>query len=133
MVGRKCSFSMSMVSPDQVNSIIATLNNTSACGFDQIDTFIIKLIRPEVVPAITHILNLSIIEKKFPSTWKKSKIIPLHKKDDPLDPKNYRPVAIVPIIYNFQFSNKLVHTWRITNFFILITMPTGLDITPPLP
>ena len=98
MVGRKCSFSMSMVSPDQVNSIIATLNNTSACGFDQIDTFIIKLIRPEVVPAITHILNLSIIEKKFPSTWKKSKIIPLHKKDDPLDPKNYRPVAIVPFI-----------------------------------
>ena len=78
---------MSMVEPDKVDSIIANLNNTTACGFDQIDTFIIKLIRPEVVPAITHILNLSITQKKFPSTWKKSKIIPLHKKDDPLDPK----------------------------------------------
>ena len=98
MVGRKCSFSMSMVEPDQVDSIIANLSNTSAFGFDQIDTFILKLARPEVVPAITHILNLSINEKKFPTTWKKSKIIPLHKKDDPLDPKNYRPVAIVPII-----------------------------------
>ena len=28
----------------------------------------------------------------------KSKIIPLHKKDDPLNPKNYRPVAIVPVL-----------------------------------
>ena len=26
------------------------------------------------------------------------KVVPLHKKDDPLDPKNYRPVAIVPIL-----------------------------------
>ena len=25
------------------------------------------------------------------------KVIPLHKKDDQLNPKNYRPVAIVPI------------------------------------
>ena len=121
MMGRKCSFSMSMVEPDKVDSIIANLNNTTACGFDQIDTFIIKLIRPEVVPAITHILNLSITQKKFPSTWKKSKIIPLHKKDDPLDPKNYRPVAIVPIISkileraifnqisSYLETNKLLH------------------------
>ena len=28
----------------------------------------------------------------------KCQSIPLHKKDDPLDPKNYRPVAILPIL-----------------------------------
>ena len=98
MVGRKCSFSLSRVYPDQVDTIISNLNNTTAFGFDQIDTFILKLIRPEIVPAVTHILNLSISTRVFPRSWKKSKIIPLHKKDDPLNPKNYRPVAIVPII-----------------------------------
>ena len=30
--------------------------------------------------------------------WKTAKVIPLYKKDDPLSPKNYRPVAILPII-----------------------------------
>ena len=98
MAGRKCSFSLSMVHPDQVGTIISSLNNTSAFGFDQIDTSVIKLIRQEIVPAVTHILNLSISARKFPESWKKSKIIPLHKKDDPLNPKNYRPVAIVPVL-----------------------------------
>ena len=98
MVGRKCSFGLSVVHPDQVDTIISNLSNTSAFGFDLIDTYILKLIRPEIVPAVTHILNLSISTKKFPMSWKKSKIIPLHKKDDPLNPKNYRPVAIVPIV-----------------------------------
>ena len=28
----------------------------------------------------------------------KSKIVPLYKKDDPLNPKNYHPVAILPIV-----------------------------------
>ena len=48
--------------------------------------------------SLTHILNLSISARMFPSSWKRSKIIPLHKKDDPLNPKNYRPVTIVPIL-----------------------------------
>ena len=98
MKDSQCSFTLSMVYPKEVDSIISSLNNTSAFGFDHIDTYILKLIKPEILPAVTHIINLSISTKKFPKSWKKSKIIPLHKKDDPLDPKNYRPVAILPIL-----------------------------------
>ena len=58
----------------------------------------LKLAKDELTPAVTHIVNLSISQRKFPDSWKKSKIIPLFKKDDPLNPKNYRPVAILPII-----------------------------------
>ena len=43
-------------------------------------------------------MNLSILTRKFPTAWKKSKVIPLYKRGDLLDPKNYRPVAIVPIL-----------------------------------
>ena len=63
-----------------------------------IDTHIVKLIKTEILPAITHVINLSISSKKFPTAWKKSKVVPLHKKGDTLNPKNYRPVAIVPIL-----------------------------------
>ena len=84
--------------PDQVAIIISNLRNTTAFGLDQVDTSNIKLIKNEILPAVTHMINLSIASGKFPSTWKKSKIIPLHKKDDHLNPKNYHPVAIVPIL-----------------------------------
>ena len=74
MIGRQCSFMLSMVHPDQVDHIISSLNNTTAFGFDQIDTSIIKLVKPEILPAVTHIINLSITSRRFPASWKKSKL-----------------------------------------------------------
>ena len=97
MQGRRCSFTLAAVHPDEVGKIVAELKNSSAFGLDNIDTFAVKLIKTEIVPALTHIINLSISSQKFPQYWKSSKIIPLHKKEDLLNPKNYRPVAIVPI------------------------------------
>ena len=81
----------------QVLEIIEKLKKSKSCGLDKIDTYIIKLIRFEILPSLTHIINLSIQTSTFPTGWKKAKVIPLLKKDDPLDPKNYRPVAILPI------------------------------------
>ena len=98
MLGRKCSFKLGNVHPDEVESIISSLNNSTAYGLDFIDTYAIKLIKKEILPAVTHIINLSISSRTFPEAWKKVKIIPLHKTDDLLNPKNYRPVAIIPIL-----------------------------------
>ena len=95
---KECSFSLMPVSPDQVYETLSSLKNTNAYGLDMIDTYAIKLVKDEILPAVTHIVNLSITTQKFPVEWKKSKVIPLHKKDDVLDPKNYRPVAIVPVL-----------------------------------
>ena len=50
-----------------------------------------------MLPVITHIVNLSISTRCFPSSWKCAKIVPLHKKDERTDPKNFRPVALLPI------------------------------------
>ena len=98
MRGRTCSFSLAPVHPDQVEKIICSLNNSLSYGLDNIDTYIIKLVKSEILPAITHIINLSISTQTFPAGWKKSKVVPLYKKDDRLNPKNYRPVTIVPIL-----------------------------------
>ena len=66
-------------------------------------------------------MNLSIVTNRFPSTWKVSKVIPLYKKEDPLDPKNFRPVSILSVlskilekvvsiqIIDYMESQKLFH------------------------
>ena len=98
MRGRHISFSFLPVHPDLVAEIISGLKNSKSCGLDNIDTYILKLIKPHIVPAVTHIINLSIQTSTFPEDWKYSKIVPLYKKDDPLNAKNYRPVALIPVI-----------------------------------
>ena len=57
----------------------------------------IKLTKIELTPVLTHLVNLSISSGIFPSLWKNAKVIPLHKKDETIYPKNYRPVALLPI------------------------------------
>ena len=88
------------VSPFQVNKIICELKNSKSSGLDQIDTYIIKLIRPHIVPAITHIINTSIRTHEFPDSYKVAKVIPLHKgKEAPrYQPKSYRPISILPVV-----------------------------------
>ena len=98
MKDRTAVLSLSCVHPDAVRNILLGLKNSKSSGVDNIDTYIIKLMVDDILPAVTHIVNLSIQQAAFPSLYKLAKIIPLLKKDDPLVPKNYRPVAILCIL-----------------------------------
>jgi hypothetical protein len=121
MTGRQCSLSLVAVYADEVEEIKSNLSNSTSFGLDQIDTSTIKLIKLDILPALTHIISLSITSREFPGYWKRAKVIPLRKKDDLLNPKNYRPVAILPIfskvlervifnqIIKYLCENKLLH------------------------
>ena len=97
MQGRQCSFDLQPVHPGVISKIIKKLKSSKSCGIDNIDSYVIKLAEDELLPPITHLVNLSLKYKIFPNQWKLAKVIPLHKKDDPLEAKNYRPVALLPI------------------------------------
>ena len=72
------------VSPDDVLKVVNGLKNSKSTGTDNIDTWVIKLVASDILPALTHIINLSILQSKFPSMWKQAKVVPLLKKGDPL-------------------------------------------------
>ena len=99
MQNRQCNFNLSPVTIPEVMKIIKGLKNSSATGVDFIDTRTVKLGAELLAPAITHIINLSINTSTFPRIWKWHKVIPLLKATscDPLIPKSYRPVALLPI------------------------------------
>ena len=97
MKNKQCKFTLNAVHPDEILKIITNLKASQSCGIDNIDSTTIKLVKHEITPAITHVVNLSIQQQIFPHQWKKAKVIPLHKKDETIYPKNYRPVSLLPI------------------------------------
>ena len=98
MSNRKCVFKLQPVHPDTVDKLISNRRNSGSVGLDYIDTGIIKQAKAELLPAITHIINLSLKQSKFPTQFKEAKVVPLHKFGDELNPKNYHLVAILPIL-----------------------------------
>ena len=48
------------------------------------------------LPLLTKAINHAISENTFPEQWKRSKVTPLYKKEDPLKKENYRPVSLLP-------------------------------------
>ena len=121
MVGKTCSLHLNRVSLSKVKKTLKSLSNSRSTGIDELDNYSVKLAADFIAQPVHHLVTLSIIQKKFPQTWKYSKVIPLHKKEDVLERKNYRPVAILsPIskvlekivyeeIYNYFTNNKLLH------------------------
>ena len=114
MSNRKCVFQLQPVHPDTVDEMISNLRNSGSVGLDYVDTGIIKLIKKDICPAVTHIINLSIKHSTFPTPFKKAKVVPLHKSGDRLNPKNYRPVAILPVLS--KLLERAVFTQMISYF-----------------
>ena len=99
MYGCPTKLNLNPVHPDMIDKIIGELKDSKSCGIDYIDSYVLKLVRTEITPVVTHIINLSIISAVFPSSYKISKVVPHFKsKGDRLDPSSYRPVALLPII-----------------------------------
>ena len=89
MRNKTCSLELNAVHPDQVDKIITGLKTSSSCGIDNIDVRILKLGRHQLLPVLTHIINLSITTQTFPDPWKIAKVIPLYKKKDETLPESY--------------------------------------------
>ena len=79
MTGRNIKFTVSPVAPDEIDKIIKELKNSKCSGLDELDTYVLKLTKPFIVPSICHIINLSILTKRFPQKWKIAKVVPLYK------------------------------------------------------
>ncbi|XP_063531092.1 uncharacterized protein LOC134742088 [Cydia strobilella] len=86
------------VDAKEVFKIIMSLKNSRSSGYDDITTYILKLIAPWICQPIAHIINLSFDQAVFPEQLKLSVVKPLFKKGDRKDPNNYRPITIVPVI-----------------------------------
>ena len=70
MSSRECMMNLKPLHAEEILKFIKDLKNSKSTGTDNIDTQIIKLIAEDILPAVTHIVNLSIRHKNFPNSWK---------------------------------------------------------------
>ena len=70
----------------------------------------LKLCASSICKPLTLLFENCLASGHFPDVWKKSNIIPIHKKGDKQLTKNYRPVPLLAICRKF---------WKIRLFMIL--------------
>ena len=125
MSSRTCHFSLKSVHPDEVLKIVKELKNSKSTGLDDIDTATLKLVIREILPALTHVINLSLINLEFPNKWKLAKVVPLLKKDDP------STLRTIDLLHCFLYStrswsvwcsSRWWSTWKAMVYYILATM-----------
>lgn len=68
---------------------------SNAIGLDEIPLRFIKIILPLIITPITFLFNKIIATGCYPSAWKYSKVVPIHKNAASNNLENLRPISIL--------------------------------------
>ena len=91
-------FSFREVTIIEVRDAINALKAKSARDIFGYNPILLKKIKNTLIVPLTHLINSCIREGIYPSMFKKSKVVPIHKKGDHNDVNNYRPITLVPTL-----------------------------------
>ena len=89
----------SPLSPAELLAAASHLFSSTATGPDKVAYPMLKHLPRSGMDFLLHIFNLSWTLHSFPSIWKTSSIIPIHKMGKPLDsPASFRPIALTSCV-----------------------------------
>ena len=86
-------------SPDEFLAAASNLSSSTATGPDKVAYLMLKHLPRSGMDFLFHIFNLSWSSHSFPSIWKTSSIIPIHKMGKPLDsPASFRSISLTSCV-----------------------------------
>lgn len=97
----------------EIRSIVNTLGDRKAPGFDGITPVLVKNILESIEKVLMYLINFSLSRGIFPDILKKAVLKPLYKKNEKTNPSNYRPIALLSIFS--KILEKVVKI-RLVNF-----------------
>lgn len=81
------------ITTETVGNILKKLGQKKCEGPDGITLNIIRDGSSILVPIITRLFNMVLKTGRIPEVWRLAKVVPLHKKGNKSDLKNYRPIS----------------------------------------
>ncbi len=80
--------------------VLCNTSHPTTCPLDPIPSHLLQAISPTLLPALTHIINTSLLTGIFPTAFKQAPVTPLLKKPTLNTSllENYRHVSLLPFI-----------------------------------
>ena len=113
-----------VITTDEIVDIIKILNPNKASGPDIISHKMLKLCPEKIAVPLQIIFNKSLLQCKYPTSWKIAHVIAIFKKGNKSLPSNYRPISLIScvgkimerVIYKYVFNhlqrNKLIYEYQ---------------------
>ena len=79
----------------EVSEALGSINPSKSTGCDNIPPRILRIAYKALAPSLTNLYNKCILYGSWPQQWRRGEWVPIFKKDDPLNVKNYRPITIL--------------------------------------
>jgi hypothetical protein len=98
------------IKTNEILKAIKTLKNNKACGLDSIQNEFIKYGQHVLLPVLHKLFNMVLTSGAYPQIWAEGYLKPLHKKENPLLPNNYRGIAITSVVgklFNAVINNRI--------------------------
>ena len=86
------------IESDRVFKIMQNFDESKAPDIDDLSGIFLKNGASLLATSITQLCNLSISSSRFPGPCKIAKLKQLFKKGSKTDPKNYRPIFLLPLM-----------------------------------
>ena len=96
--GPVSSMALAPVNEEEVARVVQGLKAKKTCDTIGMSVWLLKRCFKHILTPLTKLINSSFEQGIFPSILKLAKVIPIFKKGDPLQPGNYRPISILPVL-----------------------------------
>ena len=106
------SFYLTPTTEQEIKQILNNVKCTAA-GIDEIPPKLLKLTSNAIASPLSHLINLAFTQGVFPNKLKIAKVIPIYKKGDKRDVRNYRQVSVLPA---FSKIYEKALTYRFTQY-----------------
>ena len=114
---RTCeTFIFKDISTYDISLCFKELNSSKSSGHDGINNFIWKSACPFIVQHLISLFNCCLSTSSLPIDWKIAIVRPIFKRGSKTDPKNYRPISLLPSLS--KIFEKLIHKQMIEHLEI---------------
>ncbi|XP_039283045.1 uncharacterized protein LOC120351099 [Nilaparvata lugens] len=100
---RRCTERSGFVSPVNYSEVLAAIKNIKlgrAAGVDGILPEFIRHLGPKAIHWLTNLFTIVMEKSRTPVVWKRAKVVAILKPGkEPSDPKSYRPISLLSVIY----------------------------------